>query len=61
MAAAYTKIKKDEDMVIDKNHDGPWESYIFDPYNPLNKQIQEDEIKELLAKYNVIKLFIILH
>jgi dsRNA-specific ribonuclease len=51
--AAYTKIKKDEDMVVDKSYDGSGESYIFDPYNPLNKQIQEDEIKDLLAKYNV--------
>lgn len=49
--AAFTKIKKDEDMVVDKTNGV--EKYIFDPYNPLNKEICTTEIQELLAKYNV--------
>ena len=49
--AAYTKIKKDEDMTMDKSNG--MEKYIFDPYNSLNQEIQQKEVQELLAKYNV--------
>lgn len=48
--AAYTKIKKDEDMVADKMN----EKYIFDPYNSLNKEIQQSDVQQLLAKYKVL-------
>ena len=47
--AAYTKITKDDDMVVDKNT----EKYIFDPYNSLNNEIKELDVKNILAKYNV--------
>jgi dsRNA-specific ribonuclease len=48
--AAYTKIKKDEDMVADKLN----EKYIFDPYNSLNKEITQNDVQQLLAKYKVL-------
>ena len=51
--AAYTKIKKDEDMVVVDKSTGGNGKYVFDPYNSLNKEISEEEIRELLAKYNV--------
>lgn len=50
--AAYTKIKKDEDMVMEKTSSGI-DKYIFDPYNHLNQEISELEVKILLTTYNV--------
>jgi dsRNA-specific ribonuclease len=49
--AAYTKIKKDEDMLVDKTQGT--DKYIFDPYNSLNIEIQPSDVQQLLAKYNV--------
>ena len=49
--AAYTKIKKDDDMVMDKA--GGADSYIFDPYNSVNKEITQEDVQAFLAKYNV--------
>lgn len=49
--SAYTKIKKDEDMVMYKSNGT--EKYIFDPYNLLNQEISQTEVAELLQKYNV--------
>src|SRR6056300_1969733 len=45
-------MNTDEDIRIEKNVNGV-ESYIFDPYNPLNKVITEGEIKEILSKYGI--------
>ncbi len=42
----------DDDIRIEKNSDG-LETYIFDPYNPLNKEITKDEIQDLLKKYGI--------
>ena len=45
-------MNTDEDIRIEKNINGV-ESYIFDPYNSLNKVINEDEIKGVLSKYGI--------
>ena len=42
----------DEDIRIEKNSNGQ-ETYIFDPYNPLNKQISDVEIQQVLTKYGI--------
>jgi dsRNA-specific ribonuclease len=42
----------DDDIRIEKNMNGI-ETYIFDPYNPLNKSITLNEIHGLLQKYGV--------
>ena len=42
----------DEDIRIEKNINGV-ETYVFDPYNPLNKLISKTEIENIMAKYNV--------
>ena len=42
----------DEDIRIEKNNQGI-DTYIFDPYNPLNKVISKDEIQNIMKKYNV--------
>ena len=42
----------DEDIRIEKNQNGE-DTYIFDPYNPLNKEIQESDIKNILKIYGI--------
>ena len=42
----------DDDIRIEKNESGV-ETYIFDPFNPLNKLISPEKIQEIMAKYNV--------
>jgi dsRNA-specific ribonuclease len=42
----------DEDIRIEKNSQGI-DTYIFDPYNPLNKQITDKEIQQLLTNYGI--------
>ena len=42
----------DDDIRIEKNCNGI-ETYVFDPYNPLNKLITKDEIQHVMTKYNV--------
>jgi len=42
----------DDDIILTKNDLGE-EYYIFDPYNPLNKLITDQEIKEILQNYGV--------
>jgi len=42
----------DDDIRVEKNANGQ-ETYIFDPYNPLNKPIQEKDIRQLLQKYGI--------
>ena len=42
----------DEDIRIEKNSNGV-ETYIFDPYNPLNNVITDSEIKTLLSTYGI--------
>lgn len=42
----------DDDIRVESNSNGQ-ETYIFDPYNPLNKSITEDEIKRILKTYGI--------
>jgi len=42
----------DEDIRIEKNANGI-DTYIFDPYNSLNKQIEESDIRRILQKYGI--------
>lgn len=42
----------DDDIRIEKNSSGV-ETYVFDPYNPLNKLIQKEQIETILRKYGV--------
>lgn len=45
-------VNIDEDIRIEKNIYGE-ETYVFDPYNPLNKLISVEKIEEIMTKYNV--------
>lgn len=45
-------LLNDDDIRIEKNADGR-EIYIFDPYNPLNKEITQPEVEDILAKYGL--------
>ena len=42
----------DEDIRVEKNSQGI-DTYIFDPYNPLNKQITDKEIQQVLNNYGI--------
>jgi len=42
----------DEDIVLVKNPDGS-EKLVFDPYNPLNITISEQDIQSILKKYKI--------
>lgn len=42
----------DDDIRVEKNSNGT-ETYIFDPYNSLNKAIQETDIQEILNSYGI--------
>ena len=45
-------MNTDEDIRVDKNINGI-ETYIFDPYNSLNKLISHQQIQDIMTKYNV--------
>ena len=45
-------INLDDDIRIEKNGQG-MDTYIFDPYNPLNKQIRDSDVQQILANYGV--------
>jgi dsRNA-specific ribonuclease len=45
-------IHNDDDIRIEKNTNGT-ETYIFDPYNPLNKTISNNEIQTILKNYGI--------
>ena len=45
-------MNSDEDIIVQKNSEGE-ETYVFDPYNPLNILITDVEINQLLMKYGV--------
>jgi dsRNA-specific ribonuclease len=42
----------DEDIRVEKNAQGI-DTYIFDPFNPLNKQITDKEIEQILKNYGI--------
>jgi dsRNA-specific ribonuclease len=46
-----TILKKDDDFILDKNNGT--ETYIFDPYNSLNTEIQSRDIETILQKYGL--------
>jgi dsRNA-specific ribonuclease len=45
-------MNMDDDIRVEKNSNGT-ETYIFDPYNSLNKAIQETDIQEILNSYGI--------
>ena len=45
-------LNNDEDIRIEINSNGE-EQYIFDPFNPLNKEIKAENIKEILNNYGL--------
>jgi len=42
----------DDDIRIEKSATGQ-ETYVFDPYNPLNKSIEESDVKQILRTYGI--------
>lgn len=52
MDAKNTLHTGDDDIRIEKNQNGT-ESYIFDPYNPLNNVITVPEIEKMLKTYGI--------
>lgn len=42
----------DDDIRVEKNQNG-LDIFIFDPYNPLNKEIQINEIQQILKNYGI--------
>lgn len=42
----------DDDIRIEKNQFGV-DTYIFDPYNPLNKEITDNDIQQILLSYGI--------
>ncbi len=47
-----TTMNRDEDIRIEKNDKGE-DVYILDPYNPLNKEIQQADVEQLLRAYGI--------
>lgn len=45
-------LNGDDDIRIEKTEEGT-DIYIFDPYNPLNKEITQNEVQTILAKYGI--------
>jgi len=45
-------LLNEEDIRIEKTEDGK-EQYIFDPYNPLNKEITKAEVEGILKAYGI--------
>jgi dsRNA-specific ribonuclease len=43
---------EDDDIRLEKNKQGI-DTYIFDPYNPLNKSITETEVHQILKNYGI--------
>ena len=45
-------FNSDDDIRIEKNEKGE-DVYILDPYNPLNKEITENDIQQILRSYGI--------
>jgi dsRNA-specific ribonuclease len=45
-------MNMDDDIRVEKNANGV-DTYIFDPYNPLNKLIQDKEVEGILRSYGI--------
>lgn len=50
--SANSNMQLDDDFRVEKNEHGV-ETYVFDPYNPLNTLITQTEIQTLLNKFGV--------
>ena len=48
----FNNMNSDEDIIVQKNSEGE-ETYVFDPYNPLNILITDAEIKQILVQYGI--------
>lgn len=53
-ASSYflNNMNLDEDIRLEKNANGI-DTYVFDPYNPLNKIISESDIRNILLNYGI--------
>lgn len=47
-----SSVYADNDIIIEKNANGT-ETYIFDPYNPLNAPIEKSDVQSILNKYGI--------
>ena len=47
----YSRLKKDDDLIVEKVNG--IETYTFDPYNEINREITESVVQDLLSKYNI--------
>ena len=45
-------LYNEEDIYLGKNEQGV-DTYYYDPYNPLNKEITKQEVETILAKYGI--------
>ena len=45
-------FNSDDDIRIEKNKNGE-DVYVFDPYNPLNREIGEADVRQILATYGI--------
>ncbi len=45
-------FNSDDDIRIEKNKNGE-DIYVFDPYNPLNKEIGADDVRQILETYGI--------
>ena len=52
MNTIQNNIYNEEDIYVKKNDNGT-ETYIFDPYNPLNKEITKYDVEQILRKYGI--------
>jgi len=51
-ASANRLFNSDDDVRIEKNEKGE-DIYILDPYNPLNKEIQKEDVEKILRAYGI--------
>jgi dsRNA-specific ribonuclease len=52
MSSIKSIFNSDDDIRIEKNEFGK-EIYVFDPYNPLNKEIANKDIETILQTYGI--------
>ncbi len=45
-------LLNDDDIIIQRNSQGI-ETYVFNPFNPLNKEILSDQVQRILKNYNI--------
>jgi len=45
-------ILNDDDIRIEKGENGQ-DIYVFDPYNPLNKEVMKSDVESILSKYGI--------